>query len=296
LVQNTAFCSVDWLAASRRSSASNEAFMRVLALSGVFAVALYLVSLIIFFVTQRSLLYYPSHTYATLREAQANPAFHEISVRTADGIDLKAWYAPATSKSVTIVFFHGNADSLGTAAQIADPYIAAGYGFLLAEYRGYSGLPGKPTENGLYLDARTYLQGLKALGVTERDIVLYGHSLGTGVAVQMASEFRVGGLMLLAPYLSVPKMAHVSFPFFPSSLLALDRFDNEKKIGGLHMPLLIVNGSRDAVVPDSQGKKLYSLANDPKEFHSLANRGHNDSFDDFVPLSLDWLQRKGHQI
>ncbi|MGA2650459.1 MAG: alpha/beta hydrolase [Terracidiphilus sp.] len=270
--------------------------MRVLTLSAVFAVALYLVFLMIFFVTQRSLLYYPSHTYIALRDAHANPAFREISARTADGIDLKAWYAPATSKRFTIVFFHGNADSLSTAAQIADPYIAAGYGFLLAEYRGYSGLPGKPTEDGLDQDARAYLQGLKALGIAEKDIVLYGHSLGTGVAVQMASEFRVGGLMLLAPYLSIPKMAHVSFPFFPSSLLALDRFDNEKKIGRLHTPLLIVNGSNDEVVPDAQGKKLYSLANEPKEFHSLAGRGHNDSFDDFVPLSLDWLQREDPRV
>jgi hypothetical protein len=269
--------------------------MRVLTLSAVFAVALYLVFLVIFFVTQRSLLYYPSHTYTALRDAHANPALREISVRTADGVDLKGWYAPATSKPLTIVFFHGNADGLRTAAEIADPYIAAGYGFMLTEYRGYSGLPGKPTEEGLYQDARAYLQGLKALGVAEEDMVLYGHSLGTGVAVQMASEFRVGGLMLLAPYLSIPKMAQVSFPFFPSSLLALDRFDNEKKIGGLHTPLLIVNGSRDEVVPDSQGKELYSMANDPKEFHSLPGRGHNDSFDDFVPLSLDWLQRDGNR-
>jgi len=270
--------------------------MRVFGLSVGFAIALYLVFLVIFFVTQRSLLYYPSHTHPSLQEAHANQAFREISVRTTDGIDLKAWYAPATHKSITIVFFHGNADSLSAAAQIADPYIEAGYGFLLAEYRGYSGLPGKPTEDGLYLDARAYLRDLNAHGVPYRKMVLYGHSLGTGVAVQMASEFQVGGLMLLAPYLSIPKMAQVAFPFFPSSLLALDRFDNERKVGKLHMPLLIANGTKDEVVPDWHGKKLYALANDPKQFYSIVNRGHNDAFDDFVPLSLEWLQREGPQI
>jgi len=112
----------------------------------------------------------------------------------------------------------------------------------------------------------------------------------------MASEFQVGGLMLLAPYLSIPKMAQVAFPFFPSSLLALDRFDNERKVGKLHMPLLIANGTKDEVVPDWHGKKLYALANDPKQFYSIVNRGHNDAFDDFVPLSLEWLQREGPQI
>jgi fermentation-respiration switch protein FrsA (DUF1100 family) len=107
----------------------------------------------------------------------------------------------------------------------------------------------------------------------------------------MASEFHVGGLMLLAPYLSIPKMAQKDFPFFPSSFLALDRFDNEKKIKNIHTPLLIVNGSIDQVVPPSQGNELYSLANEPKEFHSLQDRGHNDAFGEFAPLSLDWLER-----
>jgi hypothetical protein len=265
--------------------------VRVLKISVVFAIALYLVALVVFFVTQRSLLYYPSHSYTALADAHANQAFKEISVRTRDGIDLKAWYAPATSKHFTIVFFHGNADGLPTAAPIADPYISAGYGFLLTEYRGYSGLSGSPTETGLSNDGRAYLHDLMDRGIESRHIILYGHSLGTGVAVQMASEFRVGGLMLLAPYLSIPKLAQIDFPFFPSSLLALDRFDNEKKIEYIHTPLLIVNGSADQVVPPSHGRKLYSLANEPKEFHSLSGRGHNDAFDEFAPLSMDWIER-----
>lgn len=266
-------------------------FVRVLKISIVFAIILYFASLVVFFLTQRSLLYYPSHSYTALSEAHANEAFTEISVRTQDGINLKAWYAPAKRKPVTIVFFHGNADSLQTAAQIANPYIAAGYGFLVAEYRGYSGLPGTPTESGLYDDARAYLRNLMARNIESKDIILYGHSLGTGVAVQMASEFHVGGLMLLAPYLSIPKMAQIDFPFFPSSWLALDRFDNERKIKYIHTPLLIANGSRDQVVPPSHGAKLQSLANEPKEFHSFPDRGHNDAFDEFAPLSLDWIER-----
>lgn len=265
--------------------------MRVLKFSIAFAIVLYLAFMAVFFATQRSLLYYPSHSYTALTEAHANVAFKEISVRARDGIDLKAWYAPATTKPFTIVFFHGNADSLRTAAQIADPYIAAGYGFLLAEYRGYSGLPGKPTETGLYNDARAYLQELAARGIDSRHLILYGHSLGTGVAVQMASEFHVGGLMLLAPYLSIPKLAQVDFPFFPSTYLALDRFENERKIKYIRTPLLIVNGSEDQVIPTSHGRILYSLADQPKEFHSLPGRGHNDAFDEFAPLSMEWIER-----
>jgi uncharacterized protein len=265
--------------------------VRVLKLSISFAVILYLASLVVFYLAQRSLLYYPSHSYTALGEAHANEAFREISVRTSDGIILKAWYAPATTKPLTIVFFHGNADSLATAAQIADPYIAAGYGFLVAEYRGYSGLQGAPTESGLYNDARAYLRDLKGRNIESKNIVLFGHSLGTGVAVQMASEFPVGGLMLLAPYLSIPKVARVHFPFLPSSILALDRFDSEGKIKNVHIPLLVVNGSNDQVIPPSQGRELYFQANEPKEYKSLPGRGHNDAFDEFAPLSLNWIER-----
>ena len=245
----------------------------------------------VLFFDQRNLLFYPIHTHTPLAEAQTNHAFEEISTRTEDGVNLKAWYAPAAGKLCTVVFFHGNADSLRTAAQVADPYINAGYGFLLAEYRGYSGLPGTPTETGLYNDARADLRDLMARGVQEKRVILFGHSLGTGVAVQMATEFHAGGVMLLAPFLSILKAAQTHYPLLPAALLTRDRFDSEKKIRSVHVPLLIVNGARDDIIPPSQGLELYSLANEPKEFHSLPDRGHNDAFDDFTPLSLDWLGR-----
>lgn len=109
-------------------------------------------------------------------------------------------------------------------------------------------------------------------------MILFGHSLGTGVAAQMAEEFHVAGLMLLAPYLSIPKLAQRDFPFFPSQYLALDRFENFKKMKGIHVPVLIANGTDDQVVPPSHGEKLYDVANEPREFHSYPNRGHNDLF------------------
>jgi fermentation-respiration switch protein FrsA (DUF1100 family) len=255
------------------------------------AIGVYLLVIAMFFFAQRSLIYYRTRTYIPLADAHANGAFREVTVRTQDGIDLKAWYAPATSKALTIVFFHGNADRLVTAAQVADDYIDAGYGFLLAEYRGYSGLPGAATEEGLYDDARAYLRDLVARGVESRRVILIGQSLGSGVAVQMAREFEVGGLILLSPYLSIPKVALHHFPFFPAGLLILDRFENDRKIAGIHAPLLIVSGTRDDVVPESQAKKLFALANEPKEFRELPDRGHNDTLDEFVPVSLEWMGR-----
>jgi fermentation-respiration switch protein FrsA (DUF1100 family) len=252
---------------------------------------MYLLCLTGLFVYQRSLLYFPSYSYVPLSEARVNPAFQEISARTADGIDLKAWYAPATTKPFTFVFFHGNGDSLYTASAVADPYIRAGYGFLVAEYRGYSGLPGKPTEAGLYADARAYLYALKGRGVQSENIILFGHSLGTGVVTQMAEEFHVGGLILLAPFVSVSQMAQDEYPIFPAKLIVLDRFENDKKISRIHVPLLIINGTDDQVIAPSQGKQLYELANQPRQFISLPGHGHNDLFDDAVPLIQDWAGR-----
>ena len=193
--------------------------MRILRYCAFVAVGLYLGILGIFFVSQRSLLYYPTHNWVALNDAHANPSFKDFPVRTEDGIELKGWFAPATSKRYIFVFFHGNADNLASASSIADPYLAAGYGFLVTEYQGYSGLPGKPTEAGLYADGRAYIRGLMAQGVKSEDIILFGHSLGTGVAVQMAEEFHVGGLILLAPIYRFQKLRRSSIRFFPPAFL-----------------------------------------------------------------------------
>jgi fermentation-respiration switch protein FrsA (DUF1100 family) len=252
---------------------------------------MYLLLVVGMFAFQRSLLYFPSKSYVSPEDAHANKALRELPVRTADGIELKGWYAPATTKPFTFVFFHGNGDSLLGDVEVPEPYIAAGYGFLIAEYRGYSGLPGKPTEAGLYADGRAYLYGLMAQGLKSENIILLGHSLGTGVAVQLAGEFKVGGLILLAPYLSMTKLAQAAYPFVPARLLVLDRFDNEKKIGGVNVPVLIVNGTADEIIPPSQGKRLYELAKEPSEFQSMPGRGHNDILDGAERLCLDWVSK-----
>ena len=241
---------------------------------------------------QRHLLYFPSHTYVTPQTAMADPALREFPITTADGLALKGWYAPATAKHLTLVYFHGNGDDLETSAPVARAYIHAGCGFLIAEYRGYSGLPGRPTETGLYDDARAYLKALIAAGVDPHSIVLFGRSLGTGVAAQMATQFPIGGLILLSPYRSIPEVAADHFRFLPAGLLMNDRFETAGKIGSIRVPLLIANGGQDQVIPPSQGRELFALANEPKEFFFAPSAGHNDMFSSgFTAASLKWLDR-----
>lgn len=254
-------------------------------------VVTYCALLIAVYFNQRILLYFPPQGYVSPFVDDAQKVFQELPVKTEDGLDLKGWYAPATSQPLTLVFFHGNGDGLRTSSLITPPYLATGYGVLLAEYRGYSGMPGSPTEDGLYADARAYLKALIASGVKEENIVLFGHSLGTGVATQMATEFHVRGVILLAPYMSIAKMAQVRFPIFPSEYMTKDRFESFKKIPNVHVPILMANGGRDAVIPPSQGRQLFALANEPKQFLFVPDGGHNDMFEtQFVDVSLKWLQ------
>jgi fermentation-respiration switch protein FrsA (DUF1100 family) len=251
---------------------------------------LYAVALGMLFFFQRSFLYFPEIAYLSPAHSQANAKLQELAVKTEDGLDLKGWYAPASGKPLTLVFFHGNADNLRSVAPMADPYIAAGYGFLIAEYRGYSAMPGKPTEQGLYKDARAYVKALLASGLKEENLILFGHSLGTGVATQMATEFKAAGLILLSPYLSIAKMAQVRFPLFPADLMMEDRYESWKRMSSIHMPLLLAHGESDIVVPTSQGKELFTLAKEPKQLKLFPGGGHSNLYDfGFGETSLAWL-------
>jgi pimeloyl-ACP methyl ester carboxylesterase len=135
------------------------------------------------------------------------------------------------------------------------------------------------------------MRWLAGRGVGSQGVVLFGHSLGTGMAIEMAKDFPVRGVMLLAPYLSMVKMAQLHFPCFPARLVVLDRYENDRKIGELRMPILIGNGARDKVIPPEQGRELFALANEPKEYRSLPDRGHNDGFDVFAAMSVEWLRQ-----
>jgi fermentation-respiration switch protein FrsA (DUF1100 family) len=162
---------------------------------------------------------------------------------------------------------------------------------LLAEYRGYGGMPGHPSEQGLYADGRAYMRALGKAGVKPENIVFFGHSLGSGAATQMAREFPARGLMLFAPFLSVPKVAQGRFPLFPAEWLTLDRFENDDKVAGVGAPVFIASGGRDIVIPPSQARRLFALAREPKTFVFIPDAGHNDLFatSAALPASLKWL-------
>ncbi len=249
------------------------------------------------FFGQRSLLYHPDPIPPDAAQLRA-AAFQPLPVRTEDGLDLTAWHRPATAGRATVILFHGNAGNLSDRLFIGEPLVARGFGLVLAPYRGYGGAPGKPTEHGLVQDGRGTLAALDARSVARRDIVLWGESLGGGVATRLAAEAAADGrplraLILQAPFTSVFARAGELYPFVPARWLVLDRFDNLSRIDAIGVPLLIVHGEADTVVPAEHGRRLLEAAREPKVGVFIPHAGHNnlDTFGlvDRIAAFLDGL-------
>ena len=254
-----------------------EALVRILTFTAV--VYSLVVALAYFF--QRSLLYFPDKT-AIPPAVTAARDMEVINLKAADGVALQAWYKAAAPSDgggrPTIVLFHGNGGNLAYRSDKARVLLDRGYGVLLAAYRGYGGSGGSPSEAGLLADGRAALDFLGEAGVTPGDIVLYGESLGSGVAVAMAGEYDVAALLLEAPFTSVVDVAASHYGFLPVRWLIKDRFDTLALIGAVRVPILVVHGERDEIIPNALGRRLFEAANEPKELRIIAGARHNDLF------------------
>ena len=167
-------------------------------------------------------------------------------------------------KKKTILFFHGNAGTLDNRIYKLNFLGNLDVNFLIIAWRGYSGSSGKPSEFGLYQDAKSALNWLNSKGITEDKIVLYGESLGTSVAIEVGQNKDFAGVILETPFTSMVDVGKNKYPFFPVSLLLKDKYESDKKIKNIKSPILIMHGEADKIVPFWMGKKIYQLANEPK--------------------------------
>ena len=241
---------------------------------------------------QRSLMYFPAAEMPS-PEAAGVPEMAVVTLKTDDGLALVSWYAPArTERAPTIAYFHGNAGNIAGRAYKVRPLLDAGLGVLLVGYRGYGGNPGTPGEAGLFADGRAALDYLAGKGVPPASVVAFGESLGSGVAVRLASERAIGAVILEAPFTSAAEVGQRAYPFLPVRRLIRDRFDSLPLIHAIGAPLLIVHGERDRVVPADQGRRLLPAASEPKEGVFLPEAGHNDTFEHGSMLvALEFLDR-----
>jgi len=244
------------------------------------ALGLYAVCVVLLYLFQRQLLYFPAQALPS-PAASGIPEMTSVWLETDDGLRLTAWFAPAEADKPTFVHFHGNGGNISGRGGRARPYLDQGYGVLLAEYRGYGGNPGRPTEAGLYADAMAAFRFIEKTGIDHRSVFIYGESLGTAVAVYAAAELAqagtpVAGVILEAPMSSITDVAAYHYPLVPVRPLLKDRFEAITRVEHISAPLLVVHGSADQVVPLRFGEALYAMAQEPKEALWIDAAGHDN--------------------
>lgn len=257
-------------------------------------IACYLLLVVFVYFYQRNLQYFPDRANPGPPKDAGVPEMSVVYYETADRLKLHAWFAPPRKKDGRIVvMFHGNAGNIAGRGVKARYFLDRGYGVLLAEYRGFGGNRGRPSEQGFYADARAALKWLEAQGYGAGSFVIYGESIGTGVAVQIALEVQPRYLILECPFSSAIEIAKQRYPILPVDAMLHDRYDSIGKIARVHSSLLIVHGDEDPVIPIESGKKLFDAANHPKEFCSIAGGGHSDLYDHHAGhIIADWLDKQ----
>ena len=226
---------------------------------------------------ERRLMYFPSTSYLSPVEAGLRGVQEKV-LATADGERVMAWYAPAKPGQQTVLYFHGNAGALDSRAERIARYGAHGFGVFIMTYRGFAGSTGHPSEHANVADATLAYDTLIGLGVDPGDIVVYGESLGTGVATQVAATRPVGGLVLEAPFTSMVDLAALHYPLLalPGRLFMRDRYDTRRHIASVTAPLLIIHGEADGIIPVAMGHELHGLAAGPKTIRTFPGAGHAD--------------------
>jgi uncharacterized protein len=227
------------------------------------------------FFLQRAILFPIPSSERIAPSAAGFPQVEEHILTTADGEKIIVWHAPAKPGRPVILYFHGNGDYLaGFFGRFRD-MIADGTGIVVPAFRGYSGSTGSPSEQGLFRDAEAAYAFARARYAADR-IVVWGFSLGSGVAVALAAGNPVAKLILEAPYSSIADVAASAFPIFPVRWLLKDPFRSDLRIAGVKVPLLVLHGARDPTIPIVFGERLFALANEPKQFVRFPDGGHND--------------------
>jgi fermentation-respiration switch protein FrsA (DUF1100 family) len=225
---------------------------------------------------ENSLLYFPARELASSPEAHGLRA-DELVLPTDDGERLWGWWIHGEGKRA-VLFFHGNAGNAADRLERARLLNARfGLDVFLVDYRGYGRSTGSPAEEGLYRDARAIYRAARERGFAPEQIVLFGESLGSAVAVALAGEVPVGAVVLETPFLSVPEMAREHYPWVPAFLIR-SRFDSAARVASITAPKLFLVAERDEIAPPEQGRRLYALARAPKNLYVIPGAHHNDTY------------------
>ena len=232
-------------------------------------------------------MYYPQGDIA-VTPAAARLAYDDVTVTTEDGEKLSVWWIPAVSPARgAVLLLHGNAGNISHRIEYAIMFRQMGYGTLLVDYRGYGRSSGKPSEQGTYKDAEAawrWLTGTR--GVPERDIVVFGESLGGAVAAWLAERHTPRALVLASTFTSAVDLGAEIYKFLPVRLISRLRYDTLSRMAHVRAPVLVIHSPADDIIPYSHGQRLYAAAREPKAFLEVSG-GHNDGF---VFTRPEWVE------
>ena len=246
---------------------------------------LYFFILVYLFFYQRNLLYLPNENNNSGDKISVD--IEKVKIPTSDNIELLGWYHEKNlTDHKTLVYFHGNAGSLENRIHKLNHFKDMNINFLIIAWRGFSGNNGKPTEQGLYIDGKSAIDWLIKKGADEKNLILYGESLGTGVAIHLAQYNNYAGVILETPFTSMIDTAKKFYPYIPVSLLLKDKFENYKKIKNINSPILVMHGEVDQIVPFFMGKKIYELANEPKYSYFTKYDNHMMEYDEKLVFAI----------
>ena len=242
----------------------------------------FLITVFLFFY-QRKLLYHPNINSRS--SYILNHKVQELTIPSEK--NLIAWHHEKNNNYKTLVFFHGNAGNLSNRIYKLNEFSKLNLNYLIFAYRGFNGNEGKPSEEGLYKDAKNVINWLKSKNIFEKDIILYGESLGTAIAIHIAQYKNFSGIILEAPFTSMIDVGQKYYPIFPVKFLLKDKYESNKKIKNVKSPILIMHGEVDKIVPFWMGKNLYKLANEPKKSYFSKYDDHMMEFNEDVINSID---------
>lgn len=243
---------------------------------GIFLLSAAILFLMILSLLEHRMIYFPEKGISA-DPSQAGLAFEDVSLRAEDGVDLHGWWVPREGSDLTILFLHGNAGNISHRLGRIDFLHRLEANVLIIDYRGYGKSEGKPSEEGLYLDAQAaYRHLVEQRKIPPERIVCFGKSLGGAVAVDLATRVESAGLIMESAFTSIKDMARRVVPILPAHLLVRSRFDSLEKIPTLSVPILIIHGARDEVIPFDHGQRLFEAAKGKKDFLSIPDAGHND--------------------
>ncbi len=249
----------------------------------ILIIALILASVVLRYmlILDRMMIYFPQRGIAATPDS-VGLAYEDAHLTAADGTRVHGWHIPGES-DITLLWFHGNAGNISHRLDnILMLHERLGVGVFIVDYRGYGLSEGRPSEKGIYSDAEAAFGYLTdELGLdAERDVVLFGRSLGAGVAVEMATRHKVKGVILESGFTSIREMARASGSPLPIPLVLMlfeARYDSLSKIGRVDSPVMVLHGDRDDTVPFWMAEKLYAAASEPKTLYRIRGAGHNDT-------------------